>query len=61
MSTEMDERPTQLADAAFLQAAKKVIDLAEQTGTPVVVWEDGKIAKIDPKVMRERIFPATKK
>jgi murein DD-endopeptidase MepM/ murein hydrolase activator NlpD len=61
MTKKQFDRETQLANAAFLQAAKKVIDLAEQTGTPVVVWEDGKIAKIDPKVMRERIFPSTKK
>jgi len=30
------------ADAAFHQAAKKVIQRAKETATPVVVWEAGK-------------------
>ena len=34
------------AEAAFRQAAQKVIQLARQTGTPVVVWEKGHIAEI---------------
>lgn len=38
---------TELADAAFQQAAKKVIEKAIQTKTPVIVWEDGAIKKID--------------
>ena len=31
------------ADAAFLQAAKKVIQKAKQTDTPVVIWEEGQV------------------
>lgn len=38
---------TELADAAFQQAAKKVIEKAIQTKTPVIVWEDGAVKKID--------------
>ncbi|HEY4260876.1 MAG TPA: hypothetical protein VGM98_11980 [Schlesneria sp.] len=38
---------TELADAAFQQAAKKVVEKAIQTKTPVIVWEDGAIKKID--------------
>jgi hypothetical protein len=34
------------ADAAFRQAAKKIIQRARQTDTPVVVWEEGHIKKI---------------
>ena len=34
------------ADAAFRQAAKKIIQRARQTGTPVVVWEQGHIKEI---------------
>ena len=33
------------ADAAFREAAAKVIELARQTGTPVIVWEDGRIVE----------------
>jgi len=33
-------------EAAFQQAAKKVIKRARETNTPVIVWEDGRIKKI---------------
>jgi hypothetical protein len=34
------------ADAAFRQASLKVIQRARQTGTPVIVWKDGRIERI---------------
>jgi len=34
------------ADAAFQQAAKKVIQQARQTNTPVVIWEENRIKEI---------------
>ena len=34
------------ADAAFRLAAKKVIQHARQTATPVVIWEEGRIKEI---------------
>ena len=34
------------ADAAFRQAAKKIIERAIQTGTPVVIWEEGHVKEI---------------
>jgi hypothetical protein len=37
---------TDLANAAFEQAARKVILLAKQTGTPIIVWKDGQIEEI---------------
>lgn len=37
---------TTLANAAFEQAARKVIQLAKQTGTPIIVWKDGHIEEI---------------
>jgi hypothetical protein len=33
-------------DAAFRQAASKVIQRAKQTGTPVVVWEEGHVKEV---------------
>jgi len=36
---------TEKADAAFRQAAAKVVELARQTRTPVIVWEDGRIVE----------------
>ena len=37
------------ADAAFRQAAYKVIQRAKQTGTPVVIWEEGEIKEVPPE------------
>jgi len=34
------------ADAAFRQAASKVVQRAKQTGTPVVVWEEGHVKEV---------------
>lgn len=42
---------TELADAAFRQAAKQVIELARRTGTPVILWEDGKIKEVAPETI----------
>jgi len=36
---------TDKANAAFRQAADKVVERARQTGTPVIVWEDGRITE----------------
>lgn len=33
-------------DAAFRQAAFKVVQTAKQTNTPVVVWENGQVKEI---------------
>ena len=35
-------------DAAFRQAASKVVQRAKQTGTPVVVWEEGHVKEVPP-------------
>ncbi|MDR3637591.1 MAG: hypothetical protein P4L84_27545 [Isosphaeraceae bacterium] len=44
MSTETwHDILTAKADAAFRQVAVKVLEVARQTGTPVIVWEEGRI------------------
>jgi len=45
MSEKTRDTLTEQADAAFRQAAAKVIELARQTGTPVIVWEEGRIVE----------------
>lgn len=45
---------TKLADAAFRQAARKVIRRAKQSGTLVIVWEDEEIKKVDPRKLKVR-------
>ena len=44
------------ADAAFRQAAKKVIQRAKETATPVVVWEAGQVKEILPDQAEKRMF-----
>ena len=44
------------ADAAFRQAAKKVIQRAKETATPVVVWEAGQVKEILPDQVEKRMF-----
>ena len=44
--TTQDSTLSTKAEAAFRQAAKKVIQLARQTGTPVVVWQEDRVAEI---------------
>jgi hypothetical protein len=34
------------AEAAFRRAAEEVVRRAMQTGTPIIVWKDGRIEKI---------------
>jgi hypothetical protein len=41
------------ANAAFRQAASKVIERAKQTGTPVVVWEEGHVKNLAPDEITE--------
>ncbi len=53
MTKKNDHPLTKLADAAFKQAARKVIERAKQTGTPVIVWEDGAVKEVDPNDLRE--------
>jgi hypothetical protein len=33
-------------EAAFRQAARKVVRVAKQTGTPIIIWKDGRVCEI---------------
>jgi hypothetical protein len=52
MKKATDDPMTKLADAAFRQAARKVIQRAKEAGTTVVVWEDGEIKEVDPRKIK---------
>lgn len=39
---------TAKADAAFRQAALKVIQRKRQYGTPIVIWRDNRVEEISP-------------
>jgi len=40
---------TRLADAAFEQAAAKVIERAKGSGTPVILWENHEVKEVEPQ------------
>jgi hypothetical protein len=49
MKKSTEQPLTKLADAAFEQAAQKVIERAEESGTPVIVWEDESVKEVEPR------------
>jgi ABC-type sugar transport system substrate-binding protein len=57
MKKQSDQRMTKLADAAFRRAAQKVIERAEDAGTPVIVWENEEVTELKPRTAQ----PARKK
>jgi hypothetical protein len=42
------------ANAAFNQAAKKVIQRAKETSTPVVIWENGTVKEIPAHLLKTK-------
>ena len=46
---------TKLADAAFEQAAKKVVQRAEDSGTSIIVWENESVTKVEPRNARKAL------
>jgi hypothetical protein len=59
MSDDTGESLTRKINAAFRQAARTVIDRARQTGTPIILWENGQIVKrtADEMDVRLRSLP----
>lgn len=53
--SEKDTLMVEKVDGAIRQAAKKVLERAKQTGTPVVIWEDDQIKEVPPEKMEMRI------
>lgn len=49
---------TKLADAAFEQAARKVIQRAIEFGTPVIVRVGQEVKALDPRALRNGNKPA---
>ncbi len=39
---------TKLAEAAFREASRDVIERARQAGTKLIIWKDGAVRKVDP-------------
>ena len=48
--TPTNRQTTEKAIAAFAVVAEKVIQRARQTGTKVIVWEDGQVKELEPEV-----------
>jgi hypothetical protein len=54
MNKKTDRDLTKLADAAFRVAARKVLERAAATGTPVIIWQDGGIREVPPSKLLRR-------
>ncbi len=52
MKKRIDRGLTKLADAAFAQAAQKVIERAENAGTPVIVCVNDEVKAVEPQAAR---------
>jgi hypothetical protein len=48
MPGQSDSTLSEKVDAAFRQAAVKVLRLARQTGTPVIIWDNGRVRAASP-------------
>ena len=59
MSSETHEALTEKANAAFRQAAAKVVERARQTGTPVIVWEQGLVAEHPAEELERQKTPGS--
>ena len=49
MKKKPEQPLTKLADAAFEQAAQKVVERAKESGTPVIIWEDEEVKQVEPR------------
>jgi hypothetical protein len=50
---EKQDSLSEKAEAAFLETAAIVVRQAKQTGTPVVVWENGQVKEIPSEDMEQ--------
>ena len=46
---------TKLADAAFEQAARKVLERAEKSGTPVIIYVNQEVTAVEPRAVRNEL------
>jgi hypothetical protein len=53
MKKRANEGLTKLADAAFQRVAQKVIQRAEQSGTPVIVCVNDEVKAVDPRAVQD--------
>ena len=56
MTAEEESTLSWKIDAAFRQAAQKVIQRAKETGTPVIIWEDGEMKEVPPEQLELRML-----
>lgn len=54
--SEASESMTRKVEAAFRKAAETVLREALRTGTPIIVWENGKIVELDAKAVQAAVL-----
>lgn len=53
MKKRTEQGLTELANAAFKKAAEKVIEQAEKSGTPVIVYVNKEVKAVPPQLLRK--------
>lgn len=43
------------AEAAFLRASYKVIEIARKTETPIILWENGQVVELSADEVEQRL------
>ena len=52
---------SELVDAAFQRAAIRVLERAKQTGTPVIIWDEGRIKEVPYWFLEPAIMASARK
>ena len=57
--SKLDNPDMQGAPIALVRAARRAREIAVRTGTPLIIWEDGKLVEkyIDPSELDSPDFP----
>jgi hypothetical protein len=55
MNETSDFLPISKVEAAFRLASQEVLRMAKQTGTPVIVWKDGRVCEITCEMLEEAL------
>ena len=53
MSDSAESTLNKWAEAAFREAADEIIRRAKQTGTPIIIWQDGRVRAVPPEELSE--------
>lgn len=54
-SPDDGQKLTEMAEAAMRQAATVAVERAKRTGTPLIVWKDGRVTELSAEEAEQRL------